>query len=62
VVYEKTDPRNRKYYWIGGNDLSFQELEGTDFEAISQGHVSITPLHPNLTCSSYLSEMESWKI
>ena len=62
VVHEKTDPRDRKYYWIGGNDLSFEEVKGTDFEALSQGHVSITPLHPNLTCSSCLHEMESWKI
>jgi len=62
VVHEKIDPRNRKYYWIGDNEISFEKEEGTDFEAVSQGHVSITPLHPNLTCSSCLSEMESWEI
>jgi 5'-nucleotidase len=62
VVYEKTDPRNRKYYWIGGNDLSFEREEGTDFEAVSHGCVSITPLHPDLTSSSCLREMKSWEI
>lgn len=62
VVYEKNDPRGRKYYWIGGNELSFEREEGTDFDAVSQGYVSITPLHPNLTCSLCLKEMETWEI
>jgi 5'-nucleotidase len=62
VVCEKTDPRNRRYYWIGGNELSFEPEEGTDFEAVSQGDVSITPLHPNLTCLSSLGEMKGWRI
>jgi 5'-nucleotidase len=62
VVYEKTDPRNRKYYWIGGNEPSFQREEGTDFDAVAKGYVSITPLHPNLTCHTRLKEMETWEI
>lgn len=62
VVNEKTDPRGRKYYWIGDNEMSFEREKGTDFEAVSQCCVSITPLHPNLTCSSCLREMETWKI
>jgi 5'-nucleotidase len=62
VVDEKTDPRGRTYYWIGGNELSFEKEAGTDFDAVSQGYVSITPLHPNLTCSPCLREMEAWEI
>ncbi len=62
VVSEKDDPRGKKYYWIGGNELSFEKEEGTDFDAVSQGYISITPLHPNLTCFSCLDEMKSWKI
>ena len=62
VVYEKTDPRGGKYYWIGGNEPSFEKEEGTDFDAISQGLVSITPLQPNLTRSPSLSEIEDWNI
>lgn len=62
VVCEKTDPRGQKYYWIGGNELNFEREEGTDFDAVSQGYVSVTPLHLNLTCSSSLREMETWDI
>jgi 5'-nucleotidase len=62
VVYEKTDPRGGKYYWIGGNEPSFEKEEGTDFDAISQGLVSITPLQPNLTRPPSLSEIEDWNI
>ncbi len=49
AVVEKTDPRGRKYYWIGGDELGFEDEPGTDFEAIASGHVSVTPLHLDLT-------------
>lgn len=49
AIIEKVDPRGRKYYWIGGEELSFIEQEGTDFSAISQGAISITPIHLDLT-------------
>jgi 5'-nucleotidase len=49
AIVEKLDPRGRKYYWIGGEELSFEEEEGTDFHAISQGLISVTPIHLDLT-------------
>ena len=49
AIVEKVDPRGRKYYWIGGEELSFVEGEGTDFHAISQGAISVTPIHLDLT-------------
>ncbi|HEX7808043.1 MAG TPA: 5'/3'-nucleotidase SurE [Thermoanaerobaculia bacterium] len=48
-VIERLDPRGRKYYWIGGWPPVWDPGEGTDFEAVSQGFVSITPLHLDLT-------------
>ena len=39
----------RTYYWIGGGAPSWHPGEGTDFEAIQDGYVSITPLHLDLT-------------
>jgi 5'-nucleotidase len=47
-VVEKRDPRGRKYYWIAGTP-EWQQEEGTDYAAISEGHVSVTPLHLDLT-------------
>ena len=49
AVVEKIDPRGRKYYWIGGDELGFDDEPGTDFAAIKRGKISITPLHLDLT-------------
>ena len=45
----RLDPRGRPYYWIGGDSPTAIPDEGTDFGAIEQGYVSITPLHLDLT-------------
>ena len=48
VVFEKVDPRGRKYYWIAGTP-EWQSEEGTDHAAVAAGKVSVTPLHLDLT-------------
>ena len=45
----RIDPRGRPYYWIGGDSPTAVPDEGTDFGALKQGYVSITPLHLDLT-------------
>ncbi|MGD2113595.1 MAG: 5'/3'-nucleotidase SurE [Acidobacteriota bacterium] len=47
-IIEKQDPRGRKYYWIAGSPR-WEEAEGTDFDVLSKGCVTITPLHLDLT-------------
>ncbi len=49
AIIEKTDPRGRKYYWIGGTELGYEDEEGTDFAAIHAGLISVTPLHLDFT-------------
>jgi 5'-nucleotidase len=49
ALIEKTDPRGKKYYWIGGDELGFVHEPGTDYAAILEGAVSITPIHLDLT-------------
>ncbi len=49
ILIEKSDPRGKKYYWIGGSEPTYEDIEGTDFEAIANNYISITPLHTNLT-------------
>lgn len=49
AIIEKDDPRGRKYYWIGGTELDFDGAPGTDFTAIRDGLISVTPLHLDLT-------------
>jgi 5'-nucleotidase len=61
-LVEKTDPRGRTYYWIGGLEPVWQHEEGTDFQAVEEGYISITPLSLDLTDYKTLVEMESWRL
>jgi 5'-nucleotidase len=45
----RVDPRGRPYYWIGGDSPTAIPDEGTDFGALENGFVSITPLNLDLT-------------
>ncbi|HKP87094.1 MAG TPA: 5'/3'-nucleotidase SurE [Blastocatellia bacterium] len=64
TIIEGTDPRQRKYYWIGEESLTWNEQEGTDYEALRRGLVSITPLRNDLTDFRVLDEIKSrdWDI
>lgn len=55
-VIEKLDPRGRKYYWIHGVP-QWEKATGTDYEAVSAGRISVTPLHLDLT---YYPGLESF--
>ena len=57
-VIERLDPRGRKYYWIGGDAPTWHPGEGTDFEAVQNGLVSITPLHLDLTHHDSISRLK----
>ncbi|MFY9557464.1 MAG: 5'/3'-nucleotidase SurE [Blastocatellia bacterium] len=58
-IIEGTDPRQRKYYWIGEESLTWNEEAGTDYEALGHGLVSITPLRTDLTDYRVLEEFKS---
>jgi len=48
-IFERFDPRGKPYYWIGGFRPEHIIHDDTDFEAISENKVSITPLHRDNT-------------
>jgi 5'-nucleotidase len=52
---------NRRRYYIYNDDLSYHREPGTDFEAVSEGYVSITPLHFDLMSHDALEELRSWE-
>jgi 5'-nucleotidase len=58
-VIEGTDPRHRKYYWIGNDNATWDDEEGTDYEAIALGFASITPLRNDLTDHRAIDELRS---
>ena len=61
-VIEKTDPRGGKYYWIGGNEIKFQPVDESDFQAIANGVISITPLKTDHTNYAFINTLKKWKI
>ena len=48
-VIAKTDPRGQSYYWIGGVNPEWYGDANSDFRAVDQGFISVTPLHLDLT-------------
>lgn len=62
VIVPKTDPRGRLYYWIGGGDLGFENVPGTDFHAVHGGAISITPLHLDLTNYRSFEALATWQL
>lgn len=60
VISEHIDPRGKLYYWIGEERSGFRARGGTDFEAIDEGYVSITPMRSDLTNHSALETLKSW--
>jgi 5'-nucleotidase len=59
AIVEKVDPRGKKYYWIGGGPFDFVDGEGTDFSAVRQGLISVTPLHLDLTNYASLPRLQT---
>ena len=54
------DPRGRPVYWIGPPGAEQDAGPGTDFHAIRNRHISITPIHVDLTCYQALDTVTSW--
>jgi len=58
---ERTDPRGRPYYWIGGDAPTGVPERGTDVGALAEGFVSITPLQLDLTAYRTLTDLNTWQ-
>lgn len=60
VISEHTDPRGKLYYWIGEERVGFRAEGGTDFEAIDEGFVSVTPMRSDLTNYAAIEMLDGW--
>ena len=58
-IVEKVDPRGKKYYWIGGDELGFLDIEGSDIMAVKEGYVSVTPIGLDLTNYGHIDKFRS---
>ena len=59
-VVRSEDPHGRTIYWVGPAGTGQDSGVGTDFDAIEQGAVAITPLKVDLTRHEALSQVEEW--
>ncbi|MBP9503328.1 MAG: 5'/3'-nucleotidase SurE [Candidatus Promineofilum sp.] len=58
LLDERVDPRGVPYYWIGGEYPTGVPDNGTDFGALEEGYVSITPLQLDLTNSVVMERLQ----
>ena len=56
------DPWGRDTYWIGGGTSSWSGGDDSDFRAVRDGYISVTPLHVDLTNYSLLEEVRTWRL
>ncbi len=54
------DPKNREIYWIGPPGAGDDAGPGTDFHAIENGNISITPLQTDLTRYNAMKDVSEW--
>jgi 5'-nucleotidase len=59
-VVKATDPRGKTIYWVGPAGAEQDAGPGTDFHALREGYVSVTPLQVDLTRHSALGSVEAW--
>jgi 5'-nucleotidase len=61
-ITRANDPSGREYFWIGGGVASWRGAEDSDFQAVDDGYVSVTPLHLDLTNYELLEEIRAWDL
>ncbi len=58
VVAERIDPRGRAYYWIEEGENNWEPHDRSDYQAVKDGYVSVTPLQPDMTAYDALAAVE----
>ncbi|MCK0508765.1 5'/3'-nucleotidase SurE [Aromatoleum anaerobium] len=59
-VIRSVTPRNETVYWVGAAGQAADAGEGTDFQAVAEGFVSVTPLQIDLTHSGLIPSVAEW--
>ncbi len=59
-VIPALDPRGRRIFWVGAAGAEQDAGPGTDFHAVSEGFVSVTPLQVDLTRPDQLDSLGTW--
>jgi 5'-nucleotidase len=60
VISEHMDPRHKPYFWIGEEYFRANAEDGTDYHAVEQGYISVTPLRSDMTDHRALTALDQW--
>jgi len=58
VVDVRIDPRDKPYYWIEEGEDSWEPHDQSDYQAVKDGYVSVTPLQPDLTAYDEMAALQ----
>ena len=58
-ITARVDPRGRSYYWIDEVQCDWHDHDRSDYVAVREGYVSVTPLHPDMTAHAHLGLVEA---
>lgn len=61
-LVKRQDPRGRDYYWIGGLPPTGVPDHGTDFWAVENNRISITPISLDITAHRMIDEVKRWRV
>jgi len=59
-LVQRLDPRGIPYFWIGGPPPSGLSVPGTDFHAVVNRRIAVTPIHLDLTGRRLLKRLRTW--
>jgi 5'-nucleotidase len=59
-VDERIDPRGQRYFWIEEGQNDWEPHDRSDFQAVRDGYISVTPLQPDLTAYSIIPTVEEF--
>ncbi len=62
VIVKETDPRGKEYFWIGGGKPGWNRDSDSDFSAVSENYISITPISMEMTDYKSIFDLKQWDL
>ena len=59
-IDERTDPRGQRYFWIEEGLDEWEPHDRSDYQAVRDGYISVTPLHPDMTAYALIDTVEEF--
>lgn len=58
----RRDPRGGDYYWLAGSTVTSIFEPGTDVDAVAKGHISVTPMHIDVSDKPMMDTLKTWPL